>query len=1176
MPTQLKKTVAMGLTGARRTQWEATKVALQTKAIDVATYNKLVADLNRQQRKADKRAKEADAIRIAKELEAERQARIAEAKKDAEREERRKAKQQQRNEKRKAERALQRLPTKAIATFSFTYQFNYKSDQKKRIYDKEKTVSINYNPSVENLEKVITDYINSWVEQEEAESPVENVEATGDFKVSSNITPTPTATNTASIRMRDATALDLDGGELQTWDTKNNTCVYDFIIWRYKDRKGCKKICNYETLDRIFKERDDEINRSHHTEEYIESQKRIKNHFIAQRDYLVSQGDTGIDATIANFVIPEYKPRTDGVSALHLVGVADRLKVRMYALDEKDKIILTHTPTVINKDAPPLVFKIKDKHFYALCDRAMEISRIGKRKTELEEVYKKKCDTCGQDDKPTDDELPVVVVEQGGFPFMVEQMRKVGKQAYPFKNIRVGTGGLQSFILDGKRFMFDEDDSVKNAIEIMKLNEQPYTGQTTYSILIDMLNELNYTKKSVYNPNAFRVITESGVKWRTHYGATTDLKAEQIKQMCESNEAICADITKCYTSCLMKPMSEWLIYNFNDDWEPYQGVLMPGLYFVETDDNTLFHYSNIYSHTMIEKAIGENIPHTIKTQYIPSNKPYPKSYFLPLLDRIDEVCKGDPALKKSLTNIITGFLGKHKTDKYVVRMNTDTDVIWNDFTDENFHQNKTFMYQCEEFYLYGFVNQAINAENNIPIYIQILDASNIRLYDMIKQSGGKCVFRKTDCAVIVGGSLDFVADDVAQPGDYRSCSPPSKVSPYPDEVDRECLVQTLPDEFITYPEIYTSSQTQEVYDLLMSEGGIVNVSRAGTGKSYNVLEIEKKFMVDNTEGKVIKLAFTNKACLNIRGTTIHRFLKLNRDNKFNLEWLRSFADKKVLIIVDEISMLSSFLWRCLVELKKVLPNAFFILCGDYRQIPPVEEGNDNYDYFKCSALRFLSCGNKIEFSQRQRYDERLWDFAEEVWEDPADKRHHYEAKTPTLDEMVGSSNICYFNRTRKQINARLNKYVAEVIDRKIELPFVQEEFDPKALQQDAIIYPGLPIISIKNCFYKQDGKTTDEMETANNEMFEIIDFDSDFFVCETQRLTEEGDLATHTITIPLDEFHNRFVLNYATTTHKSQGATIDNNIIVWDYEQMTKNLKYTAITRAKKLSQISIANNNAL
>ena len=40
-------------------------------------------------------------------------------------------------------------------------------------------------------------------------------------------------------------------------DTKNGTCVLDFLIFRYKEIKGFKKICNYEAVNEIFMAYDD-------------------------------------------------------------------------------------------------------------------------------------------------------------------------------------------------------------------------------------------------------------------------------------------------------------------------------------------------------------------------------------------------------------------------------------------------------------------------------------------------------------------------------------------------------------------------------------------------------------------------------------------------------------------------------------------------------------------------------------------------------------------------------------------------------------------------------------------------------------------------------------------------------------------------------------------------------
>ena len=89
----------------------------------------------------------------------------------------------------------------------------------------------------------------------------------------------------------------------------------------------------------------------------------------------------------------------------------------------------------------------------------------------------------------------------------------------------------------------------------------------------------------------------------------------------------------------------------------------------------------------------------------------------------------------------------------------------------------------------------------------------------------------------------------------------------------------------------------------MKKRAINNVSRAGTGKTYNALAIEKLFMERNENAKVIKLAFTNKACLNFGGTTIHKFLKIDKDGKFNTKWLSAFRNQTVLFIIDEYASL---------------------------------------------------------------------------------------------------------------------------------------------------------------------------------------------------------------------------------------------------------------------------------
>ena len=91
----------------------------------------------------------------------------------------------------------------------------------------------------------------------------------------------------------------------------------------------------------------------------------------------------------------------------------------------------------------------------------------------------------------------------------------------------------------------------------------------------------------------------------------------------------------------------------------------------------------------------------------------------------------------------------------------------------------------------------------------------------------------------------------------------------------------------------------------------------------------------------------------------------------------------------------------------------------------------------------------------------------------------------------------------------------------------------------------------------------------NNESFVVEDID-EIITMSSIRTNEEGEEYKHTITCKYGEFHTMFVMKYCSTTHKQQGDTIDKNIVIFDYRCMSKNLKYTAITRAKRLSQIHI------
>jgi hypothetical protein len=77
---------------------------------------------------------------------------------------------------------------------------------------------------------------------------------------------------------------------------------------------------------------------------------------------------------------------------------------------------------------------------------------------------------------------------------------------------------------------------------------------------------------------------------------------------------------------------------------------------------------------------------------------------------------------------------------------------------------------------------------------------------------------------------------------------------------------------------------------------------------------------------------------------------------------------------------------------------------------------------------------------------------------------------------------------------------------------------------------------------------------------------------ETVIQKEELGEATKTITITTADLRKHFALNYATTVHKMQGSEIRKLFVIHEANLMSKRLLYTALSRARELSNILIKN----
>lgn len=362
-----------------------------------------------------------------------------------------------------------------------------------------------------------------------------------------------------------------------------------------------------------------------------------------------------------------------------------------------------------------------------------------------------------------------------------------------------------------------------------------------------------------------------------------------------------------------------------------------------------------------------------------------------------------------------------------------------------------------------------------------------------------------------------------------------------------------------------SDEWESIINKFIENGGGMLIGRAGTGKSY--VSIKGMQHLKSLGKKSQALAFTNKATIQLKGKTIHRFFTIDKDGKVNKKWALNMISSVDVIFVDEISMISAHLWKVLTEFK-IITGIPFILIGDYRQLPPVESSATETDWFNHSSVFRLCKGMRCELTTMKRYDIKLWDYLECVCVgDYGDFLTNYIPYD--INDLINGTNITYTNKTRQEINKRVQEHIKpdDAVFMKYECVSENPEEIAEGFKyhQDAYIFNGAKLIM----WITPKAKEEDERTLKKNECVEVLEYDDDNIIVGN----EECEM-----TFPISDFHKTFILGYATTIHKSQGDTCEGMINIFDTEFMTgylsdkdcKRALYTAISRGKSFNDIYI------
>lgn len=952
-------------------------------------------------------------------------------------------------------------------------------DKEKKIFNYEKTLQMNYEIKIKKKD------INKLIERDIPEY-LDNNNMLGEPSMTLTLSGMGTNSGSASgggggsyssIRMRDAHSFNLEDYENQEWDTRKGRCVFDYIKYRYGNIKGLKLACNDDELIKIF----------------------------------------GDDNVLIN-----------GVNTLQIKLFCINYKIPLYAYDENENLFHYYYPEKKINNHPSMMFKILNNHFYPIPENKRK-SLINK-KVGLN-IYSNLYNDIKEEKQIKEEEIIILKQNESSIMRLGEMMNENKK--IPLVNMY--NGKITSIKLNDIKYLFSDDtDNIKKMVLNMGLD---YKGQSLNELVSLIIKDK--INKSSPNINVYNQLLNAKQN-RAFNGLIDDNKKIDL-----NDNLVAYDINKCYSSILYNPIEEWILLDINNEWEDFNNYkdtddIKLGLYFIETDDNLLFKGNNIYSSSIVKKAIEENIKfRIIKVLY--ADKTQSKKLFVDIIDEILKITNNDKELYKLIINCISGMMGKNKMTNTQALINKSLEQIY--ITLNNFKNQDTeilpFINKIDntDYYLYGYNKDVKLYDVNIPMYIQILDQSNIKLYDMIKKVDGELIARKVDCAIIKNPKNKLEIGD--NWGDYRTSYIPN-INNY--EITNN-FNYTDEKDLILYDNIIDSDDYEKVLNICINKKGCLLTGDAGTGKSYVIHKITE--ILGNE--KVIKITPTNKSALNIRGQTIHRFLRLDKDGKIPKKTIEKIKNIGLeLIIIDEISMINKELWKLLLLLKEETKISF-LLIGDEKQLPPIENDGGERDYFNSSIVKYISNYNKINLTIKKRYDEKLSKILEDV---ENINKNDLGQKSET------KINICYFNKTRKQINAYWNNKENEANSILIK---ADEEDE---ITQDIYLYSGLPLISRKTL---SDGDLI-----INNEKFILENYDDEFLYLSSERPDENGEIFNHKIDIKINDLQKLFCLNYCSTTHKSQGETITENYTIYDFNFMSKKCKYTALSRAKRAEQIII------